>query len=65
MSLAAPDAITLLLQAHAHNRLAHAYLVTGAQGSGKRRLALELCARVLGCEPDAIPSPRSRSPEDW
>lgn len=54
MSLAAPAALALLLQAHAQNRLAHAYLVTGAQGSGKRQLVLELCSKVLGCDPEAV-----------
>jgi DNA polymerase-3 subunit delta' len=66
MSLAAPDALALLLQAHAQNRLAHAYLVTGAQGSGKRDLALKLCAKVLGCAPEAVlshPDVHSIAPE--
>jgi DNA polymerase-3 subunit delta' len=66
MSLAAPDALALLLQAHTHNRLAHAYLVTGAQGSGKRQLVLELCAKILGCEPGAVlahPDVHSIAPE--
>lgn len=52
MSLAAPEALALLKQAHAHKRLAHAYLVTGPRGSGKRQLALGLCAHLLGCPPD-------------
>jgi DNA polymerase-3 subunit delta' len=66
MSLAAPAALHLLLQAHAHHRLAHAYLITGAQGSGKRQLALELCAKVLGCTPEAAlshPDVHSIAPE--
>jgi DNA polymerase-3 subunit delta' len=66
MSLAAPAALSLLLQAHAHNRLAHAYLITGAQGSGKRELAMELCAKVLGCPPDSVlshPDVHSIAPE--
>ncbi len=50
MPLAAQDALALMLQAHSHNRLAHAYLITGSQGSCKRELALSLCAHLLGCE---------------
>ena len=53
MSLAAQDALTLLIQAHTHHRLAHAYLITGEEGSGKRELALGLCSHVLGCAPEA------------
>jgi DNA polymerase-3 subunit delta' len=51
MSLAATEALPLLVQAHAQNRLAHAYLITGPKGSGKKQLALGLCARLLGCPP--------------
>ncbi len=51
MSLAATDALPLLEQAHAQNRLAHAYLITGPKGAGKRQLVLGLCARLLGCPP--------------
>ena len=32
-----------LRRAHGQNRLAHAYLISGAPGSGKRRLATRLC----------------------
>ena len=49
MSLAAAEALPLLLEAHTQNRLAHAYLITGPKGSGKKQLALGLCARLLGC----------------
>lgn len=66
MSLAAPAALSLLLQAHDQKRLAHAYLITGAQGSGKRGLALELCAKVLGSLPDSVlshPDVHSIAPE--
>jgi DNA polymerase-3 subunit delta' len=52
MSFAAPEALRLLLQAHAQDRLAHAYLITGPEGSGKRQLAAELCGRILGCPPE-------------
>lgn len=66
MSLAAPAALALLLQAHEQNRLAHAYLITGAQGSGKRMLTQELCAKILGCPPEAVlahPDVHSIAPE--
>ncbi len=53
MPLAASDALDLLIQAHHHNRLAHAFLVTGPKGSGKRQLALGLCAKLLHCTPEA------------
>jgi DNA polymerase-3 subunit delta' len=41
-------AIDLLRRAHAQQRLAHAYLISGPQGSGKRALAAELAALVIG-----------------
>jgi len=66
MSLAAPAALANLIQAHSQNRLAHAYLITGAQGSGKRQLTLDLCASVLGCPSDAVlshPDVHSIAPE--
>jgi DNA polymerase-3 subunit delta' len=54
MSLAAADALQLLTTAQSQNRLAHAYLFTGPTGSGKTRLTLEVCARVLGCPPSEV-----------
>lgn len=51
MPLAAPDALKMLRSAEAHHRLAHAYLITGAEGSGKRPLASELCHLVTGPAP--------------
>jgi DNA polymerase-3 subunit delta' len=41
------DALALLRRAHAQDRLAHAYLITGPEGSGKRKLVEELCALLL------------------
>jgi len=46
MSFSADAAFELLSRAHAQNRLAHAYLLTGPRGSGKRRLAANLASLV-------------------
>ncbi len=48
MAFAETEAFTLLKKAHEHNRLAHAYLIAGPEGSGKRILAQKLCALVTG-----------------
>lgn len=56
MPLAAPQALELLVNAHAQDRFAHAYLVTGPRGSGKQELALTLCSRILGCETNKVQS---------
>lgn len=66
MPFAVPEALELLLQAHNQNRLAHAYLITGPDGTGKRALAASLCAHLLGCSPEAAlahPDVHSASPE--
>jgi DNA polymerase-3 subunit delta' len=57
MPLSASDAFSLLRNAKAQNRLAHAYLITGPQGSGKRRLAEQLCELVVGGENNAMRHP--------
>ena len=48
MPFTADEAFSLLQGAHAHNRLAHAYLITGPAGSGKRTLASQVCTLLLG-----------------
>jgi DNA polymerase-3 subunit delta' len=48
LAFSADAALDLLRQAHAQNRLGHAYLITGAEGSGKRALAEGLCAILHG-----------------
>lgn len=50
MSFAIDNAFEYLQRGHAHSRLAHAYLVTGPDGSGKRELAARLIAMVNGVE---------------
>ncbi len=47
MSFSAADALALLRRAHAEDRLAHAYLVTGVEGSGKRQLLSDLASMIL------------------
>jgi DNA polymerase-3 subunit delta' len=46
MSFSAAAAFNLLSRAHAHDRLAHAYLLAGPRGSGKRQLAANLASLV-------------------
>jgi DNA polymerase-3 subunit delta' len=46
MSFSADAAFELLSRAHAQERLAHAYLLAGPRGSGKRQLAVNLARLV-------------------
>jgi DNA polymerase-3 subunit delta' len=48
MSFAVDTAFDYLERGHSHGRLAHAYLITGPDGSGKRELAARLIALVNG-----------------
>jgi DNA polymerase-3 subunit delta' len=48
MPLTAADALALLQKADENGRLAHAYLITGPEGSGKRQLAGDLCGLLTG-----------------
>ncbi len=51
----APDAaFDFLRRAHETGRLAHAYLITGDPGSGKRALALRLAGLVTGANSDPL-----------
>src|SRR5438876_9568113 len=49
-----------LRRAHEQNRLAHAYLISGSPGSGKRLLAAELANLVNGTEARDVFSARAR-----
>jgi DNA polymerase-3 subunit delta' len=51
MAFSADAAFDLLSRAYAQDRLAHAYLLAGPRGSGKRRLAANLAGLVTGSEP--------------
>ncbi len=46
MSFPPAKALSLLQEAHANKRLAHAYLITGPVGSGKETLAIDLIEMV-------------------
>jgi DNA polymerase-3 subunit delta' len=48
MAFSRSTALEYLRRAHEQNRLAHAYLITGAPGSGKEALAAELTSLVNG-----------------
>lgn len=48
MPFTADEAFSLLQSAQANNRLAHAYLITGPAGSGKRALANRLSGLLIG-----------------
>lgn len=66
MPFAVSEALQLLSSAHQHNRLAHAYLITGPEGSGKRFLASSLMSRLLQCEEASVfehPDVHSVAPE--
>jgi DNA polymerase-3 subunit delta' len=56
MALAKERAFERLRDARAAGRLAHACLLSGPPGSGKKWLAFELAALVLGTRPDQVES---------
>jgi len=57
MAFTADAALDLLRSAHAKDRLAHAYLISGPIGSGKRRLAGQLAGLVVGDAGDPLQNP--------
>lgn len=57
MAFTADEAFELLARADGANRLAHAYLITGPEGSGARELAARLAGLILGVETDPLKHP--------
>ena len=53
-------AIGLLRRAHEQNRLAHAYLISGPRGSGKREVAAQLASIVNGTDAKDVFSSKAR-----
>ena len=60
MAFSPETALEYLRRAHDQNRLAHAYLISGAPGSGKRALAARIAALVNDTAPDDVFSSRAR-----
>src|SRR6516165_4672227 len=60
MAFARTTAFEYLRRAHEQNRLAHAYLITGAPGSGKELLAAELASLVNGTPAKDVFSAKAR-----
>lgn len=48
MAFTIDEAFALLAKAHASNRIAHAYLITGTEGSGTRELATRVTGLLVG-----------------
>src|SRR5437868_12172114 len=60
MAFSKKSAIGFLRRAHEQNRLAHAYLISGPIGSGKREVAAELANTVNGTRASDVFSSRAR-----
>jgi len=60
MAFSRPVALGYLRRAHEQNRLAHAYLISGPPGSGKRDVAAELASLVNGTDPANVFSAKAR-----
>ena len=60
MAFTRKAAIGFLRRAHDNNRLAHAYLISGPVGSGKREVAAELANAVNGTNVDDVFSSKAR-----
>ncbi len=60
MAFSHTAALKYLQRAHEQNRLAHAYLISGSPGSGKRVLAAGLANLVNGTKPDDVFSAKAR-----
>ena len=57
MAFSPDEALEFLRRAFEGGRLAHAYLIAGETGSGKRALALQLAALVAGATDDPLQHP--------
>ncbi len=57
MAFTADEAFDLLAKADTANRLAHAYLITGPDGSGARELAARLAGLIIGVEANPLKHP--------
>lgn len=60
MAFSRKEAFQYLRRAHEQNRLAHAYLISGPPGSGKRAVAADLASLVNGTDPDKVFSANAR-----
>ena len=60
MAFSSTAALGYLRRAHEQNRLAHAYLISGEPGSGKRLLAAELASLVNGTNASDVFSAKAR-----
>jgi DNA polymerase III subunit delta' len=60
MAFSRTAALGYLRRAHEQKRLAHAYLISGPPGSGKREVAAELASIVNGTDPGDIFSTNAR-----
>ena len=60
MAFSRATALEFLQRAHDQNRLAHAYLISGAPGSGKEALAADLASLVNGTATKEVFSAKAR-----
>ena len=60
MALSPKAALAFLRRAYEQNRLAHAYLISGSTGSGKRQLAADLAHMVNGVDLEKVFTPNAR-----
>jgi DNA polymerase-3 subunit delta' len=60
MAFSPEAALDFLKRAHEQNRLAHAYLISGSLGSGKRKLAAHLAGLVNQTKPEDVFTTRAR-----